>query len=280
MRDIDVRELLGPYASGTLSPDEERRLHEAALDDQELFEALAEEDRFREALEDEVFRERLKSRLRQLNEQSLRGFAVSLSKLFKRPVVWLAAGPVAAVLLVGIGLLFNAKRTQRPPSGFQSFVSPSETEESRSATQPDSTGGDEEDSLERFWYGTRVEQANDIKLSLNVEGEVPKYEVGDWLRIEFSLPQDADVMLLHRHREGDVTQLFPNRNRPSATVQAAERVTVPDEEQGYYLVEGPSGLHRLRLLVFPPGTYPLKAGEAQRPLTVERQYRVVGEATR
>ena len=75
MQRTDSREYLGAYASGTLLPAEERRLHEAALEDQELFNALADEVMLREALADLVFRQRLKRRLRRMDE----GFAWRLA---------------------------------------------------------------------------------------------------------------------------------------------------------------------------------------------------------
>ena len=74
----------------------QRRLHEMALDDQELFNALAEEDLLREALEDESFRQRLKRRLRKLDgEGSIGGFVAGLTGWFRNPLVVTATGLVA-----------------------------------------------------------------------------------------------------------------------------------------------------------------------------------------
>src|SRR5689334_2135226 len=50
MNPAEARKLLGGYASGILTPEEQKALFEAALEDQELFEALAEEQALREVL--------------------------------------------------------------------------------------------------------------------------------------------------------------------------------------------------------------------------------------
>ena len=48
----DVQKLLGGYATGTLTPEEQQALFAAALDDQELFDALAREQSLRDLLRD------------------------------------------------------------------------------------------------------------------------------------------------------------------------------------------------------------------------------------
>lgn len=55
----DARKLLGGYATGTLTASEEQALFAAALDDQELFDALAREQALREVLTDPTARGRL-----------------------------------------------------------------------------------------------------------------------------------------------------------------------------------------------------------------------------
>jgi len=55
----DIQELLGGYATGTLTPEERQALFEAALTDQELFEALAHEEALRDVLSDPAARAHL-----------------------------------------------------------------------------------------------------------------------------------------------------------------------------------------------------------------------------
>lgn len=55
----DIRKLLGGYATGTLTPEEQQALFAAALDDQELFDALAREQSLRDLLRDPAARGQL-----------------------------------------------------------------------------------------------------------------------------------------------------------------------------------------------------------------------------
>src|SRR5271154_1644932 len=55
----DIRDLLGRYATGSLTAEEHKRLFDAALDDQELFEELAREDEMKELLAGPGVRDRL-----------------------------------------------------------------------------------------------------------------------------------------------------------------------------------------------------------------------------
>src|SRR5689334_11345277 len=52
MMNEDLKKLLGGYATGTLTEAEQKALFEAALQDQELFEALADEQPLRDMLDD------------------------------------------------------------------------------------------------------------------------------------------------------------------------------------------------------------------------------------
>ena len=47
MKERDLRKLIGGYATGTLTDDERQALFAAALQDQELFDALADEQAMR-----------------------------------------------------------------------------------------------------------------------------------------------------------------------------------------------------------------------------------------
>jgi len=57
----DIQKLLGGYATGTLTPEEQQALFEAALTDQELFDALAREEALRGVLSDPAARAHLLS---------------------------------------------------------------------------------------------------------------------------------------------------------------------------------------------------------------------------
>ena len=59
----DIQKLLGGYATGTLTPDERNALFAAAIEDQELFDALMREEPLRELLQDPVANRRLRAAL-------------------------------------------------------------------------------------------------------------------------------------------------------------------------------------------------------------------------
>ena len=52
MKPEEVRQLLGGYASGTLSDAERKLLFEAAMEDQVLFDAMADEQALKDLLDD------------------------------------------------------------------------------------------------------------------------------------------------------------------------------------------------------------------------------------
>ena len=98
----DIQKLLGGYATGTLTPEEQQALFEAALDDQELFDALAREEPLRDLLRDPAAKAQL------------------LAALDEKPARWyqrLGWRPAAAVLAIaGIGAIaVVAVRRERTP---------------------------------------------------------------------------------------------------------------------------------------------------------------------
>lgn len=93
MKREDIEKLLGGYATGTLSEVERKALLEAALEDQELFNAVADETALKELLDDPQAREYL-----------LRALPVREKSLIRRFPAWswAAAGAVAATLVIAV----------------------------------------------------------------------------------------------------------------------------------------------------------------------------------
>ena len=98
----DIRKLLGGYATGSLTEDEQRVLFEAALKDQQLFDELMEEQALKEAIESPGARERLLAALRTTNPP--RAWWPS----------WTWAAGAAALAAVTIAVLVRAPESQRP----------------------------------------------------------------------------------------------------------------------------------------------------------------------
>jgi hypothetical protein len=96
----EIQKLLGGYATDTLSNAERSALFEAALADQELFDALAKEQALRDVLQDPSARQRLIVALGPAREQL---------RWWRRPAALALAGSFA-VLLIGAGLLLRPTR--------------------------------------------------------------------------------------------------------------------------------------------------------------------------
>ena len=92
-----ARELIGGYATGSLSEAERKLLFEAALDDQDLFDELAREQDLKALLDEPGAKQRL---IAALESKKPVGIA-----WWKRPLVWPVAGAVAAVLVVAVWMV-------------------------------------------------------------------------------------------------------------------------------------------------------------------------------
>lgn len=104
MSEHDLEKLLGGFTADTLTPEEKQTLYAAALQDQQLFNSLADEQAFKELLADPDVRRRL---LASLEQKSASGTGASLSWLdwFRRPTgLALASGLSAAALAVVLGI--------------------------------------------------------------------------------------------------------------------------------------------------------------------------------
>lgn len=103
MSEHDLEQLLGGFAAGTLTADEQQRLYAAALQDQRLFDALADEQGLKELLTDPAVRRRLLEAL----HQSVAKPAVPSAPWwtwFRKPAgLALAGGLAAAVLALTFG---------------------------------------------------------------------------------------------------------------------------------------------------------------------------------
>jgi hypothetical protein len=103
MAELDLDKLLGGFAADTLTPEERQRLFTAALRDQQLFNALADEQALKELLTDPAVRRRLLQALEQSNAAAA-GDSSSWLKWLRRPagMAW-ASGLATAALAVVLG---------------------------------------------------------------------------------------------------------------------------------------------------------------------------------
>ena len=96
MNPQEIEKLLGGYATGTLTEAEQRTLFDAALTNQDLFDALADEQALRELLEDPAGRARLLAVLREPEPSWMARIAAWL----RRPSALALASAVAAGIVV------------------------------------------------------------------------------------------------------------------------------------------------------------------------------------
>jgi hypothetical protein len=108
---VDLHKLLGGYAAGTLTEEERRALFEAALTDQPLFDALADEEALREVLADPACRERVRSALADRPPTACEAFGAWL----RRPSVWALAGAMAAAVVLTV-VVFRTKPVRQSPA--------------------------------------------------------------------------------------------------------------------------------------------------------------------
>jgi len=132
MKFEDAEKLLGGYATDTLNEAERKALFEAALSNQDLFNALADEEALRELLSDPRCRRQLLSLLQPNKEPVWRRLAVWMG----RPSSWAVAGSLATVLLI-TGLLVEMNRATRPvPVALRRIQAPVETAQKPAQAAP------------------------------------------------------------------------------------------------------------------------------------------------
>ncbi|MFO0731175.1 MAG: hypothetical protein U0231_02025 [Nitrospiraceae bacterium] len=131
MTDHDLDKLLGGFAADTLTPEERRKLYQAAIDDQQLFNALADEQALKELLIDPAVRQRLLETLRRPAPDERRS-GLSWLDWFRRPAGLAFAGGLAAALFT---LVFGTRLFEE---GLKHSSQPAATEEARPTALPSS----------------------------------------------------------------------------------------------------------------------------------------------
>jgi hypothetical protein len=105
MTQDEIRKLLGGYATNALSAQERKALFEAALEDQELFNALQDEDALRELLADPVTHEQVRQALVAPRDARRKTF---------RSRRWMFGVAIPAVAAVIVIVLMNRARPPEP----------------------------------------------------------------------------------------------------------------------------------------------------------------------
>lgn len=113
----EAHKLLGGYATGSLSETERKALFEAALEDQELFEQLADEQALKEVLDQPGARERLIAALEPSS---------SRAAWWMRPWPW-AAAAAALAIAIGVTMIPRTQPPKEPPQEVAQVLKAPET---------------------------------------------------------------------------------------------------------------------------------------------------------
>lgn len=104
MKPDEVKHLLGGYATGTLTSEEQKALFNAALQDQDLFDALAREHALKDALDEPAARHELIAAL-----EDARSWWARAGAWFRWPYALAGAGAcVAAALMIVTAIRYNS----------------------------------------------------------------------------------------------------------------------------------------------------------------------------
>jgi hypothetical protein len=99
MPEHDLEKLLVEYATGTLTPDERQRLFQAALQDQSLFNAIADEQALKELLDDPIARRQVLAALQTGRTSEAPPWRTAVADWFRRPANLAWAGGLATLVL-------------------------------------------------------------------------------------------------------------------------------------------------------------------------------------
>lgn len=227
----DPRLLVGGYAPDVLDEEERRELFEAALVDQELFDELATDEELREVLDDPDCRARLVASLEArrrplpfLRRPAVVGAALALAATLSAVALWVRTGggpePVAPPAVKGT--LPPAPPEEPLAKGIPGLVAPAAPATDWAWVFDAPLGGRPEPRL---------------------EASPSQVRRGGAVRVVFSCPEDAHVLLLELRADGSVAELF------AGPAGAGELFSLPEPGHEAPSARGPRGLRRLRLVV-------------------------------
>ena len=255
----EVQKLLGGYATGTLTAEEQQALFEAALDDQELFDTLAREQGLRDLLRDPSAKAEL---LAALDERPARGLLAWL----RRPtiaglamagvaaiavVVWQSSRRPAQPLLIAENKPQEAPRMAQPvapaPAPTPAAASPMATARVREAEAP--TGVPEakvvkEEDRRTFRPLTPEPlRDKDLKQRLDASTEAPVVAQAKPAEINLSQPTQSNLGVQQAAPPAPMNQMMQNQanvqNQANLQTQTGQRME--NARALFYGTQAPTG---------------------------------------
>ncbi len=238
MRARDIEKLLGGYATGTLTDAERSALFEAALTNQDLFNALADEQALKDLLDDPGARSELLAAL----EDRRASLRERLAAWTRRPAAWAMAGSCAA-LAVAIGVVRTMQQPAAPPQLVAEYRTAPAPSFAPAVRGPQPAEKKKELRPQAIRYAV-LRQGADMTFT-----EAAVLRGGDRVRLRVEPDRDGYLALIERAPSGATTQLA------GLAVRAGGRYLIP-EPGAIELPEQP-GQKRLQLV--------LRQGAEERP---------------
>lgn len=251
---------------GKLSLEEESALLRASIDDQDLFNQLANDEEERVLLRDPAVR-------RQMIDAT-HGAGTSLAAQLR---AWWTLGRglsiasfAVAVIVLMVVVQRSAFESRGLPHGPTVTTSSTGGVGSRAAVLSPDLGA-------RLFQYRRSQQADGVELVLSSSN----LRIGDRFRLRFRVSEPLRVIVVERRSDGSVTQLYPWMTDSAASVRANQDVFIPPSGQGEMRLAGPPGKRTVRLLAFSDSGEPveslLRSGSAESPAyVVDREYELLG----
>jgi hypothetical protein len=213
MTQEEIRKLLGGYAANTLTEGERTALFEAALEDQDLFNALQNEDALRELLADPVSREQIRQALEPAAADRRRAF-------WMQP--WLIGSAVAAVIatvIVAIGIVTWHRGPVRQAAVPFDQLSQSRVEPKMEAEAPRPVQPTPGVAANAPLYKSPL-----VRYSVLRSGPS-----GDAVRIEVVSKLAGNLALYRTAAGGKWERVFPSNDSPGLPIAANVSYQIPDD---------------------------------------------------
>jgi hypothetical protein len=227
----DPRRLLGGYATDTLTEAERRELLLAALDDQELFDAVLQEDGLRELLEAPGAREQVLSTLEQPTRwERLRAW-------LQRPATFADLAVLAATLVIGV-------------VGYRIFLGYEPHEGGRAAAARSAVVVAPATLARLLALPPHEAVPAGLELQGGTAEKISRVTPGETLVLRATLRGPAQILVVAERPDGSALQVFPAAGEPPVVV-AAPREGGPAVRLLSVRAASIPGRHRLRLVVAP-----------------------------
>jgi hypothetical protein len=244
---------LADFALGKATKEQETLLFEGAFDDQDTFDALADQALLRELLEDPESRKILLAAVPVEPYWQFR-----LRRFFQTPVRWEFAAACAVAALVGMVGVHEYRRQHQPgPVAGPAVIAGARPTAYRALAKLDKETAAVFSGFERL--------ATQPKGPEPIQPSGKSFVEGGVLRLKFVAAQSRDYILVARSTDGIMRRLYPADGQ-SGSLSEGQTVTVPADGEPGLSMDGVTGDLTLLLVAFPAQSDPARALKLGLPL--------------